>query len=372
MKHAHIIPLAGGQVIGTEMALKTKPEYLASWEVFAGNDQWCRKYYPNVPFHIIDSPDFKFSKLPKVDLLTCTPPCSGLSNATTGTRGCQAPQNEHMINVAEFGMQAGTKVILIENAPMLYSIGGYEFFVRFVPLARKYGYTMQLFKTSTILHGLPQNRVRSFVILWKGKKQPILNYIEEPYVPLTKWKNEGKNFVYPGKGSDDELVGLLYNIFGSRAELYKHIDRPRTAFGLAMELGLLHYNFKEPRYKKLFDRAKHKAVLDVTPVFVKDFTNALMWKVTTYMLSPRLDRFISIRELMSMMGLPEDYEEVPRRGMNIIFQNVPTCTTKTIVEEIQQVLDGKRKWKTLPFSRVNNIKKEIESKAYTYESLLIN
>jgi len=371
MKHAHIIPLVGGQVVGTSQALKSKPEYIASWSAFAKNDYWCRNYYKDVPFHLVDDPGFKFNRLPKVDLITCTPPCSGLSSATTGTAGCQAPQNEHMINVAEFGMQAGIPVILIENAPRLYSASGYPFFVRFVPIAEKFGYTIQLYKTSTALHGLPQNRIRSFVILWKGKSQPLLNWIREPFVPLTQWPVEhgNKQYVQKGRGSDDELVNALYKRFGGRDQLYSIITSPRTGFRLAQEVGLGYHEFKTAKYRKLFNRAKYKAVLDVTPTFVRDYTGALMWRITTFMLSPQEDRFISVRELMSMMGLPKDYEELPLKSMNAIFQNVPTVTTQTLVKEIQAALDNKRPFKKVPFMRVNNIDKTIDSIGYTFNSL---
>lgn len=368
MKHAHIIPLAGGSVIGASLALKSKPTYIASWEAFAKNDQWCKRYYPDVPFYLLDK---GIPKLPKVDLLTCTPPCSGLSNATTGTRGCQAPQNQHMLNVAEFGMGQSIPVIIIENAPMLYSMGGYEFFERFVHLAEKHKYGIQLIKTSTILHGLPQNRVRTFVVLWRGQQIPILNWINKPYVPLTQWKPEpGLNqFVYPGKGSDDELVSMLYKHYGSRKNLYDSLTSPRTAFTLIDQNRMAYSEFKTPKYKKLFDRYKYKAVLDVTPTFVKDFTNALMWKVTTFMLHPTQDRYISVRELMSMMGIPKDYEEIPLKSMNHIFQNVPVTTVKTLVEEIVQGLEGKREYRKVPFMKLNNIKQTIDAIGYTYDSL---
>jgi site-specific DNA-cytosine methylase len=373
MKHAHIIPLAGGSVIGTSLALKSKPEYIASWEAFSKNDHWCKQYYPDVPFHLLDNGIPK--GLPKVDLLTCTPPCSGLSNATTGTRGCQAPQNTHMLNVAEFGMQQRIPVVLIENAPMLYSQGGYEFFVKFVPFAEKYGYSIQLYKTSTILHGLPQNRVRTFVILWRGDTQYKLDWIKKPYVPLNAWPVEHgkKQYVQDGKGSDDELVNLLYQHYGSRKNLYNTIQgSPKTAFNLAIENRYAYYDYKTPRYKKLFDRYKYKAVLDVTPTFVNVFTNALMWKVTTYMLNPVEDRFMSIRELMSMMGMPKDYPEIDKRFMNHIFQNVPVTTVKTLVTEIANALDGKAEKIKLPFMRINNISQRVDSKGYTYKSLYLD
>lgn len=374
MKHACIIPLVGGSVIGTTQALGSKPEYIASWNSFAKNDYYCREYYPNVPFHLIDG-DKKIPKLPKVDIITCVPPCSGLSNATTGTRGCQAPQNKHMLNVAEFGMAVGTPCILIENAPALYSQGGYEFFVNFLPIVEKYGYSIQLYKTSTILHGLPQNRVRSFVMLWKGKSQPILNYINEPYLPMDQWPEEKGDPVFEGKASDDECVDYILEMYGGWGNLRRRIKdeggKPQTAFNIITKNSKKWqtYKWKTKRYKTLFDRYKYKPVLDVTPVFVQDHTNALMWKVTTYMVHPRKDRFVNTRELMSWMGLPQDYPLIPKKDMNKIFQNVPVNTVKTLVEEIAAALDGKRIFVKYPFMRVNNIKQQVETKGYTLNSL---
>jgi site-specific DNA-cytosine methylase len=374
MKHAGIIPLVGGAVIGATQSLKRNPEYIVSWKAFAKNDYYCGEYFPTVPWYNVDD-DKKIPKLPKVDLITCVPPCSGLSNATTGTRGCQAPQNQHMLNVAEYGMATKTACILIENAPTLYSQGGYEFFVKFVPLAQKYGYSIQLYKTSTILHGLPQNRIRSFVMLWKGKQQPVLNWIKEPYIPMYDWPIQEGEPVYPGWASEDECVAEVLKFFGGWKTLYKCMDEsgggPQTAFNLITK-----YNpdwkkmkFTTIRYKRLFDRYKHKAVLDVTPTFVRDHTNALMWKVTTYMVHPTKDRFVNTRELMSWMGLPDDYPTIPKKDMNKIFQNVPVNTVKTLVDEITAALDDRRLWVKVPFMRVNNIKQQVESKAYTLDSL---
>jgi site-specific DNA-cytosine methylase len=374
MKHAGIIPLVGGAVIGATQSLKRNPEYIVSWKAFAKNDYYCGEYFPTVPWYNVDD-DKKIPKLPKVDLITCVPPCSGLSNATTGTRGCQAPQNQHMLNVAEYGMATKTACILIENAPTLYSQGGYEFFVKFVPLAQKYGYSIQLYKTSTILHGLPQNRVRCFVMLWKGKQQPVLNWIKEPYIPMYDWPIEKGEVVHEGKASEDECVATVLDTFGGYKELYRYIMQegggPRTSFNLIRQFtpGWQKIKWKEHRYKTLFERVQRKSVLDVTPTFVRDHTNALMWKVTTYMVHPTKNRFVNTRELMSWMGLPDDYPTIPKKDMNKIFQNVPVNTVKTLVDEISAALDGRRLWVKVPFMRVNNIKQQVESKAYTLDSL---
>src|SRR5690606_10114524 len=164
----------------------------------------------------------------------------------------------------------------------------------------------------------------------------------------------------------------VLSLYGGWRGIHKYVDDngggPRTSFNLVRGSRLP--KFKEPRYKKLFERAAYKAVLDVTPTFVRQYTNALMWKVTTYMIHPTLDRFISIRELMNMMGLPADYPEIPKNHMNVIFQNVPTTTVKTLVTEMREAMSGNREWVNVPFMRVNNINKQIDSKAYTLDSLL--
>ena len=40
----------------------------------------------------------------------------------------------------------------------------------------RYGYSCSLIKTSTLLHGIPQNRVRTFYFFWKSPTVPILDY----------------------------------------------------------------------------------------------------------------------------------------------------------------------------------------------------
>jgi len=49
---------------------------------------------------------------------------------------------------------------------------------------------------------------------------------------------------------------------------------------------------------------------------------------------------------------------------------VPTTTVKTLVTEMREAMSGNREWVNVPFMRVNNINKQIDSKAYTLDSLL--
>lgn len=372
MKHAHIIPLVGGSVVGTSQALGSQPEYIASWDAFAKNDFYCLQHFKNVPFFNLD---IAMPKVNKVDIMTCVPPCSGLSTATPSTaRGCQAPQNEHMLKVAEFGMLKKTSVIIIENAPALYGRGGEEFANRFVPLIKSHshGYTMMLMKTSSILHGLPQNRIRSFVLLFKGKQIPELEWIKKPYIPLHKWPVEKRSTGFSKwKPENDELIGFLMkkfkvgNVKGLlSAAALQYDQKPVTAWKVLNDYGLSH-NFKQKPYKYMWETSQGgNGIMDRSPYFVYDHTNALMWKSVPKMINPSApQRPFNIRELMNLMGLPYSFKEIPANHINVLFQNVPATTVKTLVQEVAQALDGKRKWyKPVDLiERVNNIKQRVET-----------
>ena len=169
--HGHIIPLVGGSVVGTSVALGSEPEWIASWSsVFGANDQYCLQYMDKVPFYDFDEKQFPTSR---VDIVTSLPPCAGLSmaNTTSGDkannpRGCSAPSNMHMYNAAEFAMQKILpKAIMVENAPTLYSKMGEEFAERINSLAQANGYTMSLVKTTQILDGIPLARMEANFIL---------------------------------------------------------------------------------------------------------------------------------------------------------------------------------------------------------------
>lgn len=370
MKHAAIIPLAGGAAIGVSQALGKPPEYMASWPAFEKNDQYIKNYYSAVPFFdlSIDMP-----RMPKVDIMTCVPPCSGLSTATSSSaRGCKAPQNKHMLKVAEFGMINKTEVILIENAPTLYSKGGEPFAKRFLPLCKKYGYSMVLYLTSTILHGLPQNRKRSFAILYKGNRIPGWEQftVKIDYPSLHQMKVENSPVSKRWNPNEDELIYVLQEKLkckNNRDLLYKvaqlYHEKPVTAWKVFTDSGFKHRFRTEPyRYMQRTMEAGN-GIMDRSPYLVWDHCNALMWKSAHKMINPAAPtRQLNIRELMNLMGLPKDYKEIPAKDINVLFQNVPVSTVKTLVQAIARQLKYKKSWvkPTESITRFNNIKQQLE------------
>jgi site-specific DNA-cytosine methylase len=370
--HGHVIPLVGGSVVGASLALNSDPAWIASWgSSFGANDQYCLKYFDKVPYYELDDKNYPTEY---VDIITCLPPCAGLSlaNVTTGKtnknpRGCNAPSNMHMYYGAEFAMsKIGSRVLMVENAPMLFSKGGEMFAEKINSLASQYGYTMSLIKTSSIYHGVPQERTRSFFFLWKGDKVPILEPIVKPYLayhdvlrtgsfapsdPVTSKQAPSTDVLWqfiqskhPGRTKQD----ILYKVANTRmVSVWEHIYKsgwlPEAAQTVA-----------DPKVKRWLEYTLDKKnrglnIMDGSMKLAWSRTQALMWKSLPMLMHPYEDRWLTVAEGLALMGFPDDYAakvHIPTKHSNVICQNVPACTAQGWVEEIVEALNGNRTWVT--------------------------
>jgi len=371
--HGHIIPLVGGSVVGTSMALGSDPEWIASWgSVFGANDQYCLQYMNKVPFY-----DFEEEQFPKsyVDIVTSLPPCAGLSmaNTTSGDkvnnpRGCSAPSNVHMYNAAEFAMQnIKPKAMIVENAPALYSKMGEEFAERINTLAQNNGYTMSLVKTTSMNHGVPQERTRSFFFLWKGDKVPVLSPIKKEFVPFHQFLKEGRfaesESVSNSKRlpSEDPLWQFIEAKYAgsTKQDILSHAasQRMTSTWNIIYDSGWLEEAAKVVKDEKanrwlnytLEKKKAGKNIMDGSMKLAWHRTQSLMWKTLPYLMHPYEDRWLTIAEGLALMGFPDDYAakvHIPTKHSNVICQNVPACTAGDWVGEIAQALDGNREWIT--------------------------
>jgi hypothetical protein len=67
------------------------------------------------------------------------------------------------------------------------------------------------------------------------------------------------------------------------------------------------------------------------------------------MTHPTEDRYLTYRECMAIMGLPQDFELLnPARNLNHVCQNVPVTTATDMAMEIKAVLEGKREMVQAP------------------------
>jgi len=368
--HGHVIPLVGGSVLGTTKALGKPPEWIASWgSAFGANDQYCLKYFSDIPYFELDE-----GKYPSqyVDIMTCLPPCAGLSmgNTTSGDkvnnpRGCSAPSNMHMLNGSEFAMtKIKPKAMMVENAPALYSKMGEVFAERINDLAQRHGYTMSLVKTTSLNHGIPQERTRSFFFLWKGDKVPVLEPIKRPHVPFHQLLRDGEfapsdpvsNKPAP---STDPLWQFIQEKYrgSTKQDILKAVASTRmvSVWNVIYDSGWLEEAarvIKEEKVNRWLNYTLDKKrrglnIMDGSMKLAWVKTQALMWKSLPMLQHPYEDRWLTVAEGLALMGFPADYAEkvhIPTKNSNVICQNVPACTAGDWVEEIAQALDGNRTW----------------------------
>ena len=75
----------------------------------------------------------------------------------------------------------------------------------------------------------------------------------------------------------------------------------------------------------------------------KDYIGAFVGHLPVSMTHPKEDRYLTYRESMSIMGLPQDFELLnPSRNLNHVCQNVPVGTATDMAMEIKATLDGQR------------------------------
>lgn len=369
--HGHVIPLVGGSVIGATETLGKSPEWIASWgKTFGANDQYCLKYFSDTPYFELDE-----NKYPTqyVDIVTCLPPCAGLSNANVtkglvggkNPRGCNAPSNIHMLNGSEFAMsKIKPKVIMVENAPTLYSQAGEEFAERINDLAQRHNYVMSLIKTTSLNHGIPQERTRSFYFLWKGSKVPVLHPIEKPHVQFHELLRDRKfapsDYVSnkPAPSTDPLWQFIQEKYRGStKQDILANVAGKRmvSVWNVIYDSGWLEEACRVVKDERMnrwlnYTLGKKKAgknIMDGSMKLAWVRTQALMWRTLPHLMHPYEDRWLTVSEALALMGFPDDYAtkvHIPTKDSNVVCQNVPVCSAGDWVREIAEALDGNRDW----------------------------
>jgi site-specific DNA-cytosine methylase len=372
--HGHIIPLVGGSVVGTTLALEKDPEWIASWsDSFGANDQYCLKYFDKTPFHNLDEGNYPTKY---VDIVTSLPPCAGLSmaNTTSGEkvnnpRGCSAPSNMHMYHAAEFAMsKIKPKAMMVENAPALYSKMGEEFAERINSLAAEHDYSMSLVKTTSINHGVPQERTRSFFFLWQGDRVPVLSPVKRDFEPFHKFLKSGgfaKSEPVNSKGTPSadplwQFIEEKYAGYTKQDILSKVASKRMTSvWNVIYESGWLEEAAKVVKDEKanrwlnytLEKKRAGKNIMDGSMKLAWYRTQSLMWKSLPYLMHPYEDRWLTVAEGLALMGFPKEYAEkvsIPTKHSNVICQNVPACTARDWILEVEEALKGNREWVERP------------------------
>lgn len=365
-KHATIVPLIGGITIGQERAFNSRPDYLLSYSPFSNNDKHIVNYYDNeVPYYLLDKGEFPSTK---VDVVSACCPCAGLSQLSHGF-GDHNPNNRWMSETANYVLnEMKPKVFWGENAPGFAGKIGENVRNQLKKIGKDAGYTMSVYRTKTFLHGGPQIRERSFYFFWKGDRTPLLKYFNRPHqkiedVILAVKSNFQTESINTKKPSDDMYYRfILEHIHGgiSHREFFEQADPVKVRNGDSLSyIERMGYNYlqvgewmKENGFDREVERCtkRHEKlaaggnIMRHGTIVPKDYIGAFVGHYPTMLAHPHEDRYISYREAMSIMGLPEDFELVgaSKNNANHICQNVPVQTATDMATEVVEYLKGNR------------------------------
>ena len=376
-----IVPLVGGFSIGNMMATGKKPEVLYTYDGFQDNESHLRAYWPDVPYINLDHEDTVFDNL---DFVSTTCPCAGLSMLNYSrdgkkSRGSDAAQNEWMYKSAKFAL--GTlkpRVFFGENAPGLYGEIGKGVVEKLFEIAQSYGYSMSLMKTSTLKHGIPQERSRTFYFFWDSEYAPVMNYYNRERKALSEylkeipkeaslqssfnsWKIENLptvRFLEEVKGMDWE------EIMSRESTLNWYIVRSGwldecIEFADKIAPGTIDSRVLHHIKNKI---GQGKGFWDGSPKLGKDYFNAVISKNMVCGVHPQEKRFLTVREYMHLMGLPHDFELLDPGKWNHIAQNVPTSTARDWTLEVVKYIKGELSSSGEKLHRQSNLNYQEDSK----------
>ncbi|MFA5153266.1 MAG: DNA cytosine methyltransferase [Clostridia bacterium] len=395
MNHISIISLIGGFSIAAEQIFQTPPQAVISYTPFYANDSLYLNYLKqrgyDIPYYQLDKLNNYdiFKQYKDIDIVTSIPPCSGISSASSlKCNKAEAPANEWMIRSSEFSLQhIKPKIHVFENAPGLYSNICEPVRQRLITIASTYNYGITFYKTNTLLHGIPQKRIRTYVIFSKNTNAPILHYINKEMIPLSEYLKQilkeaslqDSYFTDNPKFGEYETIKWLQNELGAdwRNIMLEHKDHIYT-YNYLVDTGLIYkfkkwaenHEFIDPKILacvnhvikkteagKNFRSSYQSICLD------KNYTNTVIGGMMSCNAHPTEDRILNIREIMTLMGLPYDFELKNKQEWAKIPQNVPRQTSEDIIKECVAIIEGNRKFHTDKVLMIDNTKPNIALKA---------
>lgn len=410
-------PLIGGMAIGFENAFGSLP--LAIITCGFNNDEHYIKYINetrnlNIPIIKMDSTYTEFIDTASevlfneiivdgLDVLMHVAVCSGLSQLNCSRTGSKRmgwadnDQNQNMYNLSKLGMNLGANIVAFENAPAAYTKVGEETIKRLIEISNTYNYTTQLFRTNTLLHGIPQSRKRTFIMFYKNGNPGLFNYEYKKYTILTDYLNEvNKTMMHFNDYVDIETKDVFYDFVLHESGMStfhdaiiklgpdKNICTSLTLTNyIGFEIGIKYFKDKleqtqDVKYEKAIRLSKHcKKKLSLGLGFWDGSTclqnggmyiNALIAKNMQKLLHPSKERGYNIREMLHLMGHPHNFEMIdPKKNWWQISQNVPVPAAEFVGSQIKEYLNGNLKISSTTFVKQDNIKQKLDTLSYSIE-----
>lgn len=389
-KWATMVPLIGGSAFGCEAATRTKPLYNMSYNAFAANEAFFYRHWKEIPVFLIDEGNDPKESFPEqLDFVNSVCPCAGLSQLSTAKSGsdARAAQNKWMFEGAHYVLgHVKPRVYWGENAPALFTSSGKDVRDGLKEIAAEHGYSFSLYKTSTSKHGAPQHRDRTFYFFWDSEHAPIMNWYSRPMPDLEDFLAQ----IPPNASGQDEFVSnkdpkasfvrefVLNKVNLSHKDFVNwegNQKRPKHSYYRWLEKNDCmdecinyignKYGIDDKEYKRVVNA---KAKLDAGknymvpgPFFFSNKVNAMVGRTITSTLHPTEERYLSIREVMHLMGMPHNFKfspSEPGAALNMLAQNVPAYTACDMAQEVMKYIRGELEMSEQSFLMQNNHKQK--------------
>lgn len=369
--HAAMIPLIGGVTLAQIESLNGKlPEYILSYSPFKDNDAHCINYLKTKKkwkgeYVLIDeNPNYK----PKnVDIVHAVCPCAGLSSLSPSP-SANSPTNSWMYESTEYVLKnINPKVLWGENAPRLSTPFGMPVADKLRKIGKKYGYNLMFYYTRSRHHGLAQIRLRTFYMFFKDDMLlPVFPYFDRPMQPiqdilsLSRDKSDPMNVLINNSNPYEHpycTYVLEHESCKTFKELFDKLDSSKSFFDYILkktDYNLFAFNewyinrFGENINERLIARHERmmkkfenkKGVFCDKTMLPKNGIGAFVGALPGSMINPFHDSYITFREAMRIMRLPDDFDLLNFDNPNVICQNVPVTTAKDISDSIIRHLSG--------------------------------
>lgn len=377
MRWGAMVPLIGGQLVGTENIVGAPPEAIASFSPFKGSDAYATSRW-NVPYHLVD----EGGKLPSgLSLVVSVCPCAGLSMLSMAKPGSAArdEKNKWMFMSAEHVLgEARPDVYFGENAPGLFTNMGRDVAEKIEALGKKHGYGVSFLRMDAREHGNPQRRVRTFYFFWRGGTAPVMESLGPPAKVsaaeyLAGMPRSADRACDPPTYdlASDPSYQYLRQRFGDR---WREGSEPERRHSNALKLMGAHQLLRDfvtwaeargvgghPYVRAAKRTADGEGCFTYPLSFDKLGTYpAVIKKTAISLVHPSEDRCLNVREAAWLMGLPVDYVLPPDRDYNIICQNVPRESAEYATRHAVAWLGGSLRDSGKPTTRFDSLDRRSE------------
>ena len=391
-----LFPQLGSSAIGGYLATKCQPLCHFTSVFYWSSEQHIRQYWPQVPVYYLeqkdDFPIEKFLQDGPVELIVAGYPAAfvrGTLKRLNARDGSFMKTEEQMLYSALKLMleKVQPKVILGEFSLALFNPTGINIMQDMGEIAHRFNYSFSVTRSSPEYHGIPQKNARVIYNFWKSETVPRPIYVldKAPSVAtflsqIPNWAPHQSEFVTKGKVTDRYppyvyvlnreslshqefvekfvLLGTLSvaQYLNKRNLLqvcaaWTQINYPNVSWGKTS------FDRKFPQsLMKIQERIHNKlGFYDDSPKFINHISPAVSNKTAMFLVHPRVDRFLNLRELLHLSGFPHDFEMISaEKNWKYICAATPVKIVQCYVSQALEFCQGNRELSSYSFLKIDN------------------